>query len=517
VRNTHPHRPGPLPQPKASTPWYRSNGYPIRCRIDAIGVDCVGMLTLAALLLSLLLQNADSGNAWSGGPPQVDPADRHRLVWAGSGGANTSFYPVGFYPAIDAVTHQQPAELDLFHRALNDMHAQAGINYMRQLFTIGQPAGPTPLPYQLIGGSSNVVNLSRWNPTLFSVWNRLLAHAAARGVVVQICILDAWHNKQMVTDFDRVHGPFGLKYDFYFGGRNVNDVNASTPEDWVDPSQPVFATQKALVAKVVSELGHHPNIIWEVANEPSEHNGKYLAWLSELAAHITATETSLGLARHLVIPRDIPGHQNTAGHWNANDNVSTVHSQLVEMWKQQDVAPQQQPQPLLADDDCGGVTPPAVYARQRAWAALTAGAQSSFLNITIRDRITLQTAAVRAGMEAVGSVTRFLTHEMLHVQLRGMEPSDHLVSTGWCLARPPSSTVSILPPEVIVFLRGGQGSTSVKREALRNWTSYAAHWFSAESGEVQQAVGAAGTFTRPEKGDWALHIVQRSRWHDISQ
>ena len=106
--------------------------------------------------------------------------------------------------------------------------------------------------------------------------------------------------------------------------------------------------------------------------------------------------------------------------------------------------------------------------------------------------------------------------EMLHVQLRGMEPSDHLVSTGWCLARPPS-TVSILSPEVIVFLRGGQGSTSVKREALRNWTSYAAHWFSAESGEVQQAVGAAGTFTRPEKGDWALHIVQRSRWHDISQ
>ena len=28
VRNSHPHLPGPFPQPKASTPWYRSNGWP---------------------------------------------------------------------------------------------------------------------------------------------------------------------------------------------------------------------------------------------------------------------------------------------------------------------------------------------------------------------------------------------------------------------------------------------------------------------------------------------------------
>ena len=27
VRNSHPHRPGPFPQPKASIPWYRSNGW----------------------------------------------------------------------------------------------------------------------------------------------------------------------------------------------------------------------------------------------------------------------------------------------------------------------------------------------------------------------------------------------------------------------------------------------------------------------------------------------------------
>ena len=28
VRNSHPHLPGPFPQPKASIPWYRSNGWP---------------------------------------------------------------------------------------------------------------------------------------------------------------------------------------------------------------------------------------------------------------------------------------------------------------------------------------------------------------------------------------------------------------------------------------------------------------------------------------------------------
>ena len=234
-----------------------------------------------------------------------------------------------------------------------------------------------------------------------------------------------------------------------------------------------------------------------------------MEWLSELTAHITATETSLGLKKHLVIPHDIPGHQDTAGHWNANDNVSTVHSQLVEMWEQQSAAPQHpQPQPLLADDDCGGVTPPALYARQRAWAALTAGAQSSFLNITIRDRLTLQTVSVRAGMEAVGSVSRFLTHERLDVQLRGMEPADRLVSTGWCLARTSSSATHTLASELIVFLREGKGSTTVKHEALRNGTG---HWFSPESGAVQQATGVAGTFTTPDTaGDWVLHITLRS-------
>jgi hypothetical protein len=273
---------------------------------------------------------------------------------------------------------------------------------------------------------------------------------------------------------------------------------------WVDPSQPVFAHQKALVSKVIAELGRHPNIIWEVANEPSEHNGRYLEWLSQLSAHITATEVALGLVTHLVIPRDIPAHQSTAGHWNV-DNVSTVHSQLVEMWKQQSAA--HRPQPLLADDDCGGATPPLVYARQRAWAALTAGAQSSFLNITIRDRPTLQTAVVRGSMEAIGSVARFLAHDELHVQLQGMEPADQLVSTGWCLART-STSAHALPPELFVFLLEGQRSTAVKCEAFRGSTGYVAHWFSPMSGALHEAHGAGGRFNAPDlKGDWVLHIA----------
>jgi hypothetical protein len=180
------------------------------------------VLLLLPLLLQLLVQRVGgSGEVWSGGAYlqlQVDPADSHRLVSqaasprGGRGNATTPFYPVGFYPAIDAVTHQQPAELDSFYRALNDQQSASGINYMRQLFTIGQPAGPTPLPYERASRGDGRVNLTRFNTTLFGVWDRLLSHAAARGVVVQICILDAWHNKQLVTDPDPVEGPFGLKY-----------------------------------------------------------------------------------------------------------------------------------------------------------------------------------------------------------------------------------------------------------------------------------------------------------------
>lgn len=77
----------------------------------------------------------------------IDPSDPHRLYWK-----NETFYPVGYYPCIDCFIHQRnPAQQQAFWQAMLDQQERFGINYMRQVFTMGQPAGASLLPYELTG------------------------------------------------------------------------------------------------------------------------------------------------------------------------------------------------------------------------------------------------------------------------------------------------------------------------------------------------------------------------------
>lgn len=449
-----------------------------------------------------------AASPWRGGPPAVDPQDPHFLVApplnATAAGAEMlelpSYYPVGYYPCIDGVIHQDPSQLESFYQLLIDRQVASGVNYMRQVLSMGQPADASSLPYELAAPGSQRVDLTRFNQAHFDLWDRVLSYAARHGVVVQLILLDAWHNKKWVVETDSTMS-WGLKYDFYVGSNNVNGVNASTPQQWVDPRHPVFAVQKALVDKAVRELGHHPNVVWEVANEPSEHNGSWQEWVDALAETITAAETAGVLARHLVIPRDIPGHQSTPGHWN--DNVSVVHSELVARWNGNGT--HTVVSPLLADNDCCA-PPSALYARERAWAAFTAGAQSSFLNVSIRDSTTLLAEGARRGMQDVGSVGIFV--DRLKVNLRGLSPLDHLVTSGWCIGR--HTTM-----DYIVYLIHG-GETSFLAGTLPPLQSISYVWFNPRTGQagaVQNAHADAdggAKFYAQDTQDWALYVRSTS-------
>ena len=76
----------------------------------------------------------------------------------------------------------------------------------------------------------------------------------------------------------------------------------------------MFQYQKALVAKVIDTLGDLPNIIWEVCNEAFPETMGF-PWQIALANYITAYEQSRGFTPHLVMPRDIPNHENTPGYF----------------------------------------------------------------------------------------------------------------------------------------------------------------------------------------------------------
>ena len=164
------------------------------------------LLATLAAAAAWMQHHASSAAAspWGGGPPAVDPHDPHFLVSPSLNGTQLAgFYPVGYYPCIDGVVHQDsPGQLEAFYQLLIDQQVASGVNYMRQVLSMGQPADASSLPYEFAAPDSQRVDLSRFNQTHFAFWDRVLSYAARHGVVVQLILLDAWHNKKWLVETD---------------------------------------------------------------------------------------------------------------------------------------------------------------------------------------------------------------------------------------------------------------------------------------------------------------------------
>lgn len=260
----------------------------------------------AGLVLLVLAARAASAQE----VPRVHPNDPHRLWRNGA-----TWYPAGYYPAIGALTSDQQDYVN-YYKVLIDKQAANRIDYFRNVFTMGQQYGDSTIPYARTGPGNAAdgrpkYNLSQFNQAHFTYWRNVVSYARTKGVVIQISIMDFWHNKAWIAESNGdIQHEWGLKYDFYQGANNVNGIDVQTGAQWVDPSHPVFAVQKALVEKVIAELGDLPNIVWEVANEATVFQGAAgTAWQMQMADHITATERARGLAEHLVMPRDLPNHE----------------------------------------------------------------------------------------------------------------------------------------------------------------------------------------------------------------
>jgi len=415
------------------------------------------------------------------GPPRIHPDDSHRFEWAGE-----TWYAVGYYPAIGTLTNDADGG---FHRDLIDRLAASGINYFRNVFTMGQQIGDSRIPYRRTGPGVAAdgrpkYDLSQFDAAHFDYWRNVVSYARDRGVVIQITLLDAWHVKRWVTSpHSDILREWGLKYDFYQGANNINGVDVTMPEQWIDPTHPVFETQKALISRVIDELGEYPNIVWEVANEAEVVNtSQARIWERALADFVIEYETGRGLMPHLVMPRDIPNHESTPGH--RHDPPATIHAELVARFTDGTV--------LISDNDCCTDPPGPAYQRHKAWAALTAGAHLDFFNFPMRDPVVMASSEVVDGMRYVGNLSRFLT--ILGVDLVGMTPSDGLVTSGWCYAR--------MGEEYVVYLPTG-GATTLSGLP----TSVRATWFNPRDGSTG-AAGAGPRFTAPDGNDWVLHAIR---------
>lgn len=405
----------------------------------------------------------------------IDSQDPHYFIRDGQ-----FWYPAGYYPNIAALTADQ-TDYERYYREFFDLLAENGINYTRNVFNMGQPYGDSRTVYLRTGPGTAAdggakFDLTRFDPDHFDYWRRVIEYAGEKGIVVQLVILDSWHNKRPVIRETEAGPEWGMKFDFYCASNNINGVDACDSQAWHNPQDEVFDFQKALVREVVQELGDLPNIIWEISNE----NYYNPAWELQLADLVSEVEDSLGYPRHLVMPRDLPNHDEAGGKEN---DLARTYSELILNRRLR--------RPLIADNDGGGSASPEGR-RKKAWTALTAGGHISYFHGGLYDREVLYAQDTREGMRFIGLLRKFLND--YSIDLREMQPCPAAASRGHCLGRPGQDFI-------IYLLRGGSLEVSPMPAPVQ------AFWFDPRSGESQPAQSEDGRFTAPTRDDWVLYIT----------
>jgi len=430
----------------------------------------------------------------------IDPADPHRLLRGGK-----SWYPAGYYPGASlAMTGDDYAgDAVGYMKSYIDTAAKYGIDLFRIWLNWGNvddPNGGTwdahiHHPYQRTGPGQAFdgkpkVDVTKFDATYFTDLATIVDYAAQKGMVVQAMLLDCWHVG------------FGLSSGFqdrdYFSAKNnVNGVSWSTESEWLDPSGQVFAHNAKFVEKVVETIGDRQNLIWETCNEKKQGDHSTFAASATDPFHVAVAkvvhdrEQSLGFPRHLVIPVDLPEHRTVAGHRtptngaSGQESIPAMRARLVDPQLGWNV-------PLISDNDCCGGEPDAAFIRQKAWAALTAGAHVDVFNNELFQKSVLANANTADGMRWVGYTRKFV--ESLSVDLVGMAPHDELATNGaWVYARPGD--------EYVVYLTNGGATTLSGLPA-----SGSATWFDPRTATTSPA-GSGPKFTAPDTQDWVLHVV----------
>jgi hypothetical protein len=415
-------------------------------------------------------------------PPQIHPQDPHRFMMDGK-----TWHPQGAYIGLGA-----PSAYASFY----DKLSASGINYTRFWFNPGQAMGTDPVTYQRTGPGLAAdgrprYDLTQFDQSTFDSIRQIVAYAGTQGIIVQLCILDGWHASSLEFNPNPpdITRSWGLKYDYYVQGNNINNLNVTSESDLYNSSHPVYAYQKALVEKIVDTMGDLPNIVFEIANEA----GLFLTppgrvgWQIQLANHLTAYEQSKGLKTHLVMPRDLPNHENTPGYLLDAD-LNLMHLDMQGGFSRN--------VPLIGDNDSGYEIFTPDYRRGLAWAILTAGGHCNFIHPWF---VSIDDPTIALGVPYMGYTTKFLKD--LNIDLAGMGPWDNLADSGnsnipaWACGRGDSAQLE----EAVIYTRTGAVTVS---QLPPNYTT---RWFNPRDGTNQAAVGGP-FFAAPDGNDWVLHI-----------
>jgi hypothetical protein len=470
-------------------------------------------------------------------PPRIHPEDPHRLAVG-----DEVFFPVGHYGgSITATSRAWGGDVWAMNREFLDALARHGLNYARAwVYWGGLPTGRDDWNASTVHPWARVVppagsearapaidgeppfDLERFDPRHFELVARTLDYARERGIVLQLVVFDCWHLQ------DRAGGggesPSGIAYDALHPRNNANGVAVTTPEQWLDPSGPAFAVHTRYVRELVRRVGDRPNLIWEACNEnpltaagrrptaPAAGQNGVGAPAFDLAVAelLTATERELGLAPHLVMPRDLPDHRRVAGHFTPARDRAQLEESLGEMRSRLAGEQWAWNQPLISDNDCCRDRGEPAFRRRKLWTALSAGAHVDFFVAGLpHDRALLESADVGRGLAFFGQVFRFFAGA--GVDLVGMGPCPAR-GDGWALCRAGAAPG---PPG------GPAGAAGARDAGAAEWIAYLPHgggirldglpaerhacWFDPREGTFRAGTGGP-VYHAPGARDWVLHV-----------
>lgn len=162
--------------------------------------------------------------------------------------------------------------------------------------------------YLEVGGKAD---LAQWNPAFWGYNDNLALDDSMRDQHAQIGVIDGW----------------GMKGGCSAGGPTYHPWAPQNNAQGTAHCSPVFdAVQEAWVRKVVSVLGRHGNVTWEISNEGGLVAGWTVAWEESVIATIKDEETKHGYPHHLIATnseRSVPSADWDEFHTEGGSHPST--------------------------------------------------------------------------------------------------------------------------------------------------------------------------------------------------
>lgn len=229
-------------------------------------------MKIAALALALWALPSGVTAQQKAEPIRLDPVNPHYFRYEGKTIAlitSGEHYGSVINPDFDSHTYLKTLQADglNYTRIFGGSYVEVpGTSFGIKHNTLAPAEGRAVLPWARsrqagYAGGGNKFDLNTWDPEYFRRLHAFLSEAEQRGIIVEISL------------FSSQYGDAQWKYSPFNAANNVNNTGVQNYKDVNTLNNGnVLAIQERYVRKLVHEANAHPNVLFEIQNEPwSDH------------------------------------------------------------------------------------------------------------------------------------------------------------------------------------------------------------------------------------------------------